>query len=423
MRSLSAPTRHRAELVDHERPAAAPRARLAEEHGAARADLDDEPDDRQHRQGQHEQDPADDKVERALYGHVEPAQLGVPDVQEWNALDVIDEGPRADDLEEARHDVHAHACIGAGPHDAQEVVVASLRERHDDPVDVLRGHDRLEVGERAQDACGRSGVSVSERLAVVEVADELHAILRVLGDLGGDGVPHLTGADDEHALPERGAGPDEEPRHPSADRHQDYGEGPEGDEHRHRSLGSLDQHGDDEQHPARGRQGREAPQRVGEVHAADAAPGLPIEAERPHGDDPVRGEKQKEECATMRTLVERREDPMHQGSVAQPIADPAAEGRSSDKRDRIGRHYAEYAQMPGWLQPRRRARGCPPAHLAVGNARASRIGHVRRAYVGRVGYGRTLVDRGTRQEMPPASSPRAPGHRPTIPTQGGGLSK
>ena len=55
--------------------------------------------------------------------------------------------------------------------------------------------------------CG-AAVAVAPRLAVVEKADQLHAVLRVLADLRGQGVPHLAGADDQHALLERRPRPD-----------------------------------------------------------------------------------------------------------------------------------------------------------------------------------------------------------------------
>ena len=53
-----------------------------------------------------------------------------------------------------------------------------------------------------------TAVAVAPRLAVVEEADELDAVLRVRGDLGGQRVADLAGADDEHALLERPPRPD-----------------------------------------------------------------------------------------------------------------------------------------------------------------------------------------------------------------------
>ena len=88
---------------------------------------------------------ADHEVERALDGHVEAAELDVADVEQRDALDVVDQRPRAHDLEQARHDVDLDAAVGAGAHDAQEVVVAGAREGDDHAVDLLPGDDRVEV--------------------------------------------------------------------------------------------------------------------------------------------------------------------------------------------------------------------------------------------------------------------------------------
>ncbi len=73
------------------------------------------------------------------------------DVEQRDALDVVDQRARAHDLEQARHDVDLDAAVGAGAHDAQEVVVAGAREGDDDAVDLLPGDDRVQVVERADD--------------------------------------------------------------------------------------------------------------------------------------------------------------------------------------------------------------------------------------------------------------------------------
>ena len=162
--------------------------------------------------------------------HVEAAELGVGDVEQRDALDVVDERPRADDLEEARDDVDAHAAVGAGAHHAQEVVVAGARERDDHAVDALLRHDRVEVAQGADHRQRRAHVAVVPRLAVVEEADEVDAVLGVAGDLGGHGVADLAGPDDQHPLLERGPRPDRDPADPAGQRdHQDRDE-PVGDE-------------------------------------------------------------------------------------------------------------------------------------------------------------------------------------------------
>ena len=101
---------------------------------------------------------ADDEVEGALDGHVEAAELDVADVEQRDALDVVHQRPRAHDLEEARHDVDLDAAVGAGAHDAQEVVVAGAREGDDHAVDALLGDDarRGRRGRRSPAPCGPS---------------------------------------------------------------------------------------------------------------------------------------------------------------------------------------------------------------------------------------------------------------------------
>ena len=232
-----------------ERLAAAPHALLAVEHGAAGIELDERARGRaMQRQREHADHAADHEVEDALDGHVEAAELDVADVEQGDALDVVDHGPRAHDLEEARHDVDLHAGVVAGAHHAQEVVVTRLGEGHDDAVDVLLGDDAMEVAQGADDGHVHVAVAVAPRLPVVEEADQLHAVLGVLADLGRQGVPHLAGADDEHALLEGRARPHRDPAQPARRRHEDDGQHPEGDERRHRRARARDEdHGDQHQ--------------------------------------------------------------------------------------------------------------------------------------------------------------------------------
>ncbi len=150
-------------------------------------------------------EPADHEVEGALGGHVEAPELDVPHVEERDALDVVDEGPRAHDLEQARHDVHLYAGVGAGPRDLEEVVVAGAGEGDDHAIHPLLVDDAW----AGRPACPRTGIrgpsdarlrrgSPSSRKP-----DQAGVVVAVLGDLAGDGVAHLAGADDEHTLRER----------------------------------------------------------------------------------------------------------------------------------------------------------------------------------------------------------------------------
>ncbi len=210
---------------------------------------------------------ADEEVEAALDGHVEAAELDVADVEQRDALDVVDQRARADDLEEARHDVDAHAVVGAGAHDAAgSRCGARARTRRS------RGRRAVRPRSRSRSASvPRTRVAVRSvalpcrrrcvpRLAVVEEADEVDAVLGMLGDLVGQRVTDLAGADDEHALLERRSAPTRRRRVTHrASGHQDDGDGPEGDERvATGARGATHEHEDDEQRPARRRERGEA---------------------------------------------------------------------------------------------------------------------------------------------------------------------
>ena len=96
-------------------------------------------------------------------------------------------------------------------------------------------------------------VAVAPRFTVVQEADEVDAVLGVPGDLGGQRVTHLPGADDEHALVERAPRPDGHAARPSAPAGRGPRRRPERDQHGDRRVGAEGEHQDDEQQPARRR--------------------------------------------------------------------------------------------------------------------------------------------------------------------------
>ena len=124
---------HGAQLEDAERHAAAPHALLPEEHRPARVEFDGERKQADQRQGDGREHAAHQQVEDALDDGVEARHLDVGHVEQGDALDVVHGGLRAQDLEQARHDVHAHAAVGAGAHHVEDLLVASARESDDDP--------------------------------------------------------------------------------------------------------------------------------------------------------------------------------------------------------------------------------------------------------------------------------------------------
>ena len=318
---------HGAELEDLEGLAAAAHALLPEEDGAGRVELDDDRDDAHERQDEDAEQAADDEVEHALDAHVEAPELGVGDVEQRDALDVVHERPRADDLEEARDDVHAHAAVGAGAHDAQEVVVAGAREGDDHAVDALRRHDRVEVAQGADHRQRGTLVAVVPRLAVVEEPDEVDAVLGVAGDLGGHGVADLAGPDDQHPLLERGPRPDRDPADPAGQRdHQDRDE-PVGDQGRDRRLGPKLEHEHDEEHPAGGGERGQAGEALAEVEAADAARRLPVQAVDPQRGHEVRRQQDQDDEADLGIAVERTVELVEQRQVVEARGHPHREQR------------------------------------------------------------------------------------------------
>ena len=192
-------------------------------------------------------------------------------------------------------------------------ITRSMRSSADDRVEVVQGADHRQR---------RTLVAVVPRLAVVEEPDEVDAVLGVAGDLGGHGVADLAGADDDHALLERGPRPDRRPADPARragrqDRHD-----PVGDQRDDRRLGPEREHEDDEQHPARRRQRGEAGQTLAEVEAADAARRLAVQAV-----DPERREQ-----------VGRQQDEAARGPPAGSLSNAPlscwSSGRSSNARRR-----------------------------------------------------------------------------------------
>ena len=118
------------------------------------------------------------------------------------------------------------------------------------------GDDRVEVAQGADHRQRGTLVAVVARLAVVEVADEVDAVLGVAGDLGGHGVADLAGADDEHPLLERRPRPDGRRARSSGRAGREDGDGPEGDQRDDGRLSPEREHQGDEQQPARGRSAR-----------------------------------------------------------------------------------------------------------------------------------------------------------------------
>ena len=245
-----------------------------------------------------------------------------------------------------------HAAVGAGAHDAQEVVVAGAREGDDHAVDALPGDDRVEVAQGADHRQRRTLVAVVPRLAVVEEADEVDAVLGVAGDLGGHGVADLAGADDEHPLLERRPRPDGDPADPAGDRHDEDGDGPEGDQRDDRRLVAEREHQDDEQHPARGRERGQAGQPLAEVEAADAAPRLAVEAEGPQRREPVGRQEDEEQTPTGGSLSNAPFSCWISGTVVEARDDPDREHRRRQQPHRVCRHGGDDAQAGRPARPR-----------------------------------------------------------------------
>ena len=202
---------HRAELEDRERPAAAAHSHLAEEDRAGRVELDRDRDDSEERSQQHERETRDDEVERALEEQRRVRQACRRQAEERHPLDRVDAHVRAEHVEEPRHDVDLHVELVEAPDQLQRLVVRRLRERDDHALDVER------VDELRQLVAGAEHRQLAEVVlafarVVVDEAEHVDPVLRMLQQLASHHLPDVARADDERVLEVRVGAPHDRAR-------------------------------------------------------------------------------------------------------------------------------------------------------------------------------------------------------------------
>ena len=120
---------HRAELEELEDPAAAPDALLAEEHRAARVQLDRDRDQRPAAASSARSRASDaDDVEARAWRSGRGARVRRADREQRHAADLVEGAGAVEELEQARHDVDGHAGVAADADAVQQLLVAGARE-------------------------------------------------------------------------------------------------------------------------------------------------------------------------------------------------------------------------------------------------------------------------------------------------------
>ena len=197
---------HRPELEDPEGLVAAAHAYLTEEHRPPRIELDQDGDHREHGREHDEREKREDDVRRSLQ---EPRRAREPQrrkADQRQPLDRVDAHARADELEEARHDVDLDVEVFELADDVEHLLVRFVREGDDHALDVEQAHDRgqalgaAEQREMLEVVAAVLGIGVDE-------ADEVDPVLRMVQELPGDQLPDLAGADDHGVLQIRDVAP------------------------------------------------------------------------------------------------------------------------------------------------------------------------------------------------------------------------
>ena len=111
----------------------------------------------------------------------------------------MDPDLRADDLEQAWHDVDLHAGVAKSPDQLEKLSVWIVREGEDDAVDLMLAHERRQVARRAEDGQVAEVLAPLLRLCVDE-AEQVETVFRVLLQLPRHELSHVARADDHRLL-------------------------------------------------------------------------------------------------------------------------------------------------------------------------------------------------------------------------------
>ena len=195
--------------------------------GALGAGLDGDRDGEQERREDDQPGGRADDVHRALGDPVRQAEHRRRQAEQRGALERVDGGAAANDLEQPGHDVHLHAELVADTNDVQAGLVVG-GEGEDD---VLHAMGLQDVGQlRRRPEHGHSGQLVMQRQRIgVDEAHQLQAVAGLAHELAGDLLADQSGTDHHGVLLERGPPPQPDPGDAAAGREGDHGQQPEAD--------------------------------------------------------------------------------------------------------------------------------------------------------------------------------------------------
>ena len=190
---------HRAELHDVDRLAVEPHALLAVEHRTARRRLHQQRDGADRNRQQRERAARDDHVDSALHDCIEALQRNVVDVDDRDAVEILEPRPERDDLQQIGHHLHVDALPARRFDQLEHLHVLFGRQRDVKVIDSLARRDLGRLADRAEQRQSAVAEMIARR-PVVDEADDLIPELAMLQNLVGDQTPELAGARDENAL-------------------------------------------------------------------------------------------------------------------------------------------------------------------------------------------------------------------------------
>ena len=129
--------------------------------------------------------PDSEHVDRALDPGVEALQRHVVDVDDRQAVEVLEPGAQRDELQQVGHDLDVDALAAGDLHQVEQLGVLLERQRHVEVIDALALGDVADLGQRAEQRQAAIADVIAAG-AVVDEADHLVAELAMLEDAVGD---------------------------------------------------------------------------------------------------------------------------------------------------------------------------------------------------------------------------------------------
>jgi len=283
---------HAAELQRRELTHVRAETCLPEEHRARRIELDPQCDREEERQCQQQAGRCDDDVERALDQPRRGREAGRREPDECQRLDRMHLDPRSDELEQPRHDVDLHVERPERADQLERLALRRTGEGDHDAFDVEQVHELGEPVGPAEHGDVRQVAAQLLRL-VVDEADEVEPVLRMLQELAAYELPDVTCADDDRVLEVRDAAAARRPRERPRGSHEDHGEHPEGSQLRELRIGEPGRQRAEREQPGSDRDQVEHADHVVDRRRVGPALVAFVEAVQLREDDP-RGQRQEE---------------------------------------------------------------------------------------------------------------------------------